>query len=66
MIKKGQLPTHSTWKVAENLLGWRILSFERRFDDNWSFFSFPSSLSHTSIYMQSFDKFNCVLQFVFV
>jgi hypothetical protein len=31
------------------------------------FFLLPFfSLSHASIYMQSFEKFNCVLQFVFV
>ena len=39
VVKKGWPPTPPTRKVAAHLLGWRVLSFERWFDDVWSFSS---------------------------
>jgi hypothetical protein len=45
MVKKGWLPIHPIWKVAGHLLGRRVLSSERWFDHDWSFYSYRLSRS---------------------
>jgi hypothetical protein len=45
VVKKGWSLTHPIRKAATHLLGWRVLSSERRFYDDWSFYSSLSFFS---------------------
>ena len=66
LVKKDRSPTHPTQKVTTHLSSDTCCYLS---DSSATVDLFPLpffSLFHVSIYVQSFDKFNCVLQFVFI
>jgi len=58
MVKKGWSSIHPIWKVAAHLLGRRVLSSERWFGNDWSFYSYLLSLS-LSLSLSHMPRYTC-------